>query len=430
MKLFKRVSLAFSMALLFMPVAQLPAQAQTHVSLWHMEQPPHRVARIQQLIDEFNATHPEFIISQEPQNWGEIYAKAPTAVAAGAGPDMLFALPDFAPIFKDMGQLVSVEDFVAELDSAHGFVASAIQPYSYDGGVWAVPLYNMVMNLWYRKSDFAAAGLSVPHSWQEWQQAAEILSKDGRYGIGLPANKQLYTDQTLYSLMVNNGAQELYDEDGQLRFDNPQTIASYQYYADLQKLSPPDSPSWTWGEAEACFVSRSCAMILQFSVIASYDTQGGGEADDLGVAAIPYNQGMSQHATIAYSNGVMILSRDEQKIKGAKTFISWLLQPENYGRFLNMEPGLFLPVTTDGAQAASFWQEPMTQKYRPQIEQVIENSQNGKLFGFTSGRIFPSIAAISVQNLIAATLQDIVVNGQDAAQAVAGGQAKMLEATQ
>ena len=46
----------------------LPVFAQTEVTLWHMEQPPHRVARIQ----EFNAANPDVVVRQEPQNWGEI----------------------------------------------------------------------------------------------------------------------------------------------------------------------------------------------------------------------------------------------------------------------------------------------------------------------------------------------------------------------
>jgi len=405
------------------------ASAQVSLSLWHMEQPPHRVERIQQLIDEFNATHPEIHVTQEPQNWGEVYAKVPAALAANSGPDMLFALPDFAPIFKDMGVLDSVADFVDALDKKHGIVASAVQPYSYDGGVWAIPLYNMAMNLWYRKSTFEQANIDVPKTWGQWQAAARALSVGGRYGIGLPANKHLYTDQTLYSLMVNNGAAELYNEDGSLRFDNPQTVATYDYYVNLQNLSPPDSPSWTWGEAEACFVSESCAMVMQFSVIASYDAQGTSTPEDLGVAAIPHADHENQHATIAYANAVMLLTKDEEKRNGAKTFIAWLLEPENYGRFLNMEPGLFLPVTADGTTADSFWQEPMTQKYKTQIETVIANSQQGKLFGFTSGRTFPSIAAISAQNLIAATLQDMIVNKKEASQAIAEGQARMIEAT-
>lgn len=401
--------------------------APVEVTLWHMEQPPHRVARIQEIIDAFNAAHPDIKVKQEPQNWGEVYAKAPAAISAGAGPDMLFAIPDFTPILKNIGALTSVADFVTELDKKHDFVDSAVQSYSYDGGVWAVPLYNMAMNLWYRKSSFEAAGLKAPETWSEWKAAADKLSADGVYGIGVPANKQLYTDQTVYSVMVNGGATEIYNEDGTLRFDNPETVKAYDYYASLQKLSPPDSTSWTWGEAEACFVSKSCGMIMQFSVISSYDTQGGGDPADLAVAPIPHADGETDHNTIAYANAVMLLSKDEAKRKASEEFIRYLLEPETYGKFLNMEPGLFMPVTADGAKAASFWDDPMAKKYKSQIETIIANAENGRLFGFTSGRTFPSIAAISAQNVIAETLQAIVVSGSSAADAVKAGQARMAD---
>jgi ABC-type glycerol-3-phosphate transport system substrate-binding protein len=39
------------------------------LTLWHMEQPPHRVARVQEILDAFNAAHPEIVVTQEPQNW-------------------------------------------------------------------------------------------------------------------------------------------------------------------------------------------------------------------------------------------------------------------------------------------------------------------------------------------------------------------------
>ncbi|MEY3961255.1 MAG: hypothetical protein RIR14_1909, partial [Pseudomonadota bacterium] len=260
-------------------LSPLPLAAQTpvEVTLWHMEQPPHRVARIQELIDAFNAANPDVVVKQEPQNWGEIYAKAPAAVAAGAGPDMLFAIPDFAPIFKDLGQLDSVADFVAELDAKHDFVDSAVEAYTYDDGIWAVPMYNMTMHMWYRPSVLEAAGVAVPTTWDEWKAAAEKLTVDGQFGMGLPANKQLYTDQTVYSVMLNGGASEIYNEDGSLRFDNPETVAAYDFYKSMLAYSPPDAPSWTWGEAEACFASRSCAMVMQFSVISTYDTQAEGD---------------------------------------------------------------------------------------------------------------------------------------------------------
>jgi multiple sugar transport system substrate-binding protein len=405
----------------------LPVFAQTEVTLWHMEQPPHRVARIQELIDAFNAANPDIVVTQEPQNWGEIYAKAPAAVAAGAGPDMLFAIPDFAPILKGIGALQPVDDFVAELDAKHDFVDSAVEAYSYDGGVWAVPLYNMTMHLWYRPSVLEEAGIAVPTTWEEWRAAAEALTKDGQYGMGLPANKQLYTDQTVYSVMLNGGASEIYNEDGTLRFDNPETVAAYEFYNSMMPFSPPDAPSWTWGEAEACFASRACAMIMQFTVISTYDTQAEGDPADLGVAAIPVKTAGDAPGTIAYANAVLFLSQDEAKREASQKFISFLLEPENYGRFLNMEPGLFFPVTADGATAESLWSDPMVQKYKSQIETIIANSANGKLFGFTSGRVFPAIAAISGQNVLAETLQNVVVTGTAPAEAVAAGQARMQE---
>lgn len=412
-------------SLLLLPIPALAAPVE--VTVWHMEQPPHRVDRIQTLIDEFNAQNPDIQVRQEPQNWGEIYAKAPAAFASGTGPDMLFAIPDFAPILKDVGALTSVADFVEELDGKHDFVDSTVEAYSYDDGVWAVPLYNMTMNLWYRKSVLEQAGIEVPSSWEEWRAAAEALTTDDRFGMGLPANRQLYTDQTVYSIMVNGGASEIYNEDGSLRFDNPQTIDAYEFYNSMMAYSPPDAPSWTWGEAEACFASGSCGMVMQFTVISTYENQAEGDASDLGVAAIPTKDGSGENATIAYANAVMLLSPEEEKREASKEFIRFILEPENYGRFLNMEPGLFMPVTADGATADSLWNDPMVQEYRDQIETVIANGQNGKLFGFTSGRVFPAIAAISGQNVLAETLQNVVVTGMDSAEAVTQGQARMTD---
>ena len=113
----------------------LPVFAQTEITVWHMEQPPHRVERIQTLIDEFNAANPGIVVKQEPQNWGEVYTKAPAAVAAGNAPELLFAIPDFTPILKDLGTVQPMEDFVAEMDGQYKFYPAAVEPYTYDGGI-------------------------------------------------------------------------------------------------------------------------------------------------------------------------------------------------------------------------------------------------------------------------------------------------------
>ena len=398
-----------------------------NITFWHMEQPPHRVQRMQELLDEFNKAHPDIMVKQEPQSWGEVYAKAPAAFAAGTGPDLLFGIPDFTTVIKGIDAVVPVDDLAKEMEAKHGFVPATIAPYQYDGHTWAIPAYNMAISMWYRNSEFKAAGIEVPKTWSEWKAAAEKLSVDGKYGVGLPANKQLYTDQTVYALMVNSGAQDIYNEDGSISFDKPQTVSAFETYGALQKLSPPDSTSWTWGEAEACFASATCGTILQFSVINTYETQAEADPTDLGVAPVPHADDMTESGTISYSNAIMLTTKDEAKQAAAKTFLAWLLEPANYGRFLTMEPGLFLPVTNDGAEAESFWSDPVVTKYKSQVETMIANSKNGKLFGFTTGKVFPSIGAISGQNVIAESLQKMVVDGDSAADAVKYGQQKMSE---
>ena len=103
----------FTLSTLFL--FSLSAVAETSVTFWHMEGVPHRVDRIQILIDEFNEANSDIEVKQEVQSWGDIYAKAPASVAAGTSPEILVGIPDFTPILAEMGAAQPVEDFVAEL---------------------------------------------------------------------------------------------------------------------------------------------------------------------------------------------------------------------------------------------------------------------------------------------------------------------------
>ena len=229
--------------------------------------------------------------------------------------------------------------------------------------------------------------------------------------------------------MVNSGASEIYNSDGSLRFDNPETVNAYAAYKDLYQYSAPDAANWTWGEAEACFANNSCAMILQFTVISTYDSQAGGDAGDLGVIQIPYADGMADSAgTVSYVNSAMIMTEDKDKMEASKKFLSFLMEPGNYGRFINMEPGLFLPITEAGSKDSTFWDDPVAVKYKSQIETMLDNSTRGNLFGFTNGNTFTSISSISAQNLLSQTLQLAIIDGKDAKSAVAEGQSIMNEA--
>jgi multiple sugar transport system substrate-binding protein len=420
----KKVVVAFVLTLLSITLAQ------TEVRLWHMEQPPHRVERVQSLIDAFNAANPDIKVVQEVQNWGEVIPKALSAVQAGQQPDILFTIPDFTVTMKATGAVQPVTEFANSMNETHSFLSAAIEPYTYDDQVWAVPLYGMVQSVWYRKDMLDAAGITPPTTWEELLAAAEALTKDGKYGIGIPGSKSLYTDQVMYNFMVTAGAENLFNDDGSVNFNNPNTVRAFQYYSDLFKFSPPDSINWIWGDAEAAFASGQVAMIIQFTTITTFDQQTTNAPENLGVVAIPVPSSEGTKGNIYYSNAAMILTDDAEKKAAAEKFLAFMLEPDNYGSFLNMEPALFLPVTTDGQDAATFWDDPLTVKYKSQVETMVDNSNYGALFGFTTGKVFDGIGPISAQNLLSQTVQRMLVDGDTAEAAVAWGQEQMELATE
>ena len=402
------------------------------LTLWHMEQPPHRVQAWQELIDRYNETDPEFPVEQQVQDWNQIYTKIAGAVQSSTQPDILFTIPDFTTYVRPLGKVRPVTDVVEEIDGEHGFMEAATAAYTDEEEVWAVPMYGMVQMLWYRKDLLAEAGIDeAPQTWEDLLAAAEAATKDGQSGIALPAGKNLATDQVVYSLMLTNGAGNFFTEDGQPDFDRPEVVETFEFYDRLMESSPPDSANYSWGEPQAAFNSGAAAMAIEKGqYLMPFEEESGRPAEDLGCAPIPQPAEGGQPGSIYYSNGAMVLSEDDARAEAAEDFLAWLLEPDNYGEFLNAEPGLFLPLTESGVEAESWTSHEVITKYRECVDMMLEQSESGALFGFAEGQYVDKIGNISGQNVIAQVIQQITVEGKDPAEAVAAGQKMMQDAVQ
>jgi multiple sugar transport system substrate-binding protein len=229
--------------------------------------------------------------------------------------------------------------------------------------------------------------------------------------------------------MLTNGAGDFFSEDGQPDFDRPEVVETFEFYDRLMEFSPPDSANYSWGEPQAAFNSGAAAMAIEKGqYLMPFEEESGRPAEDLGCAPIPQPADDGQPGSIYYSNAAMVLSEDDARAAAAEDFLAWLLQPENYGAFLNAEPGLFLPLTETGVEAESWTSHEVISTYRECVDMMLEQSESGALFGFVDGQYVEKIGNISGQNVLAQVIQQITVEGRDPAEAVAAGQQMMLDA--
>lgn len=405
------------------------AQEPVELVFWHQESPSNRVARYQELIDAFNEANPTIRVRQEVQDWGTIFQVAPAAISSGTGPDILMAMPELGTYIRATGAVQPVTPLVDQLDAQYRFLDSAKAPYYDQGDYWGVPLWGMVQLLWYRKSAFAEAGINEPpKTWEAVKDYAERLTNGERYGITLPASKTTATDQTFFSFLKTNKGEDLFDKDGQVIFDNPNSVRAVRTYTDLLAYAAPDSTSYAWGEPEAAFNSGAAAMLVDKGIMLSiYLKDSGAPAEDLGCAAIPQPAEDGQPGSHYASNAAMVLTDDPEKQAAAAEFIRFLLEDENYGPLLNAEPGLFLPVTEGGFELDSWLSEPSLTTWPECTALLAEQSLSGGLYGFTSGMYQMNIGPIAGQNIIAQVIQKVVVDQETPEAAVAWG-AKEMEA--
>lgn len=397
------------------------------ITIWDMENTPQRIAAFNKLADDYNATNPQYKVSFEVQDWGQIYSKIASAVQAKSTPDVLFATADFTTYVRNLGVGEPVTGIVDDLGKQHPFIDAATAPYTDGGQTYAIPLYGMVQVLWYRKDKFQAAGITgAPKTWSELLADAKTLTQGSTYGIAVPAGKNEATDQVAYSFMVTGGDANIFNADGSVNFDTPATVDAFSYYQQLLQYSPKDSGNYAWAEPQAAFNSGSAAMAIEKGqYLSPWQKESGLAPDQLGCAPIPVKDDGGKPGSIYYSNGAMVLTKDSAKQQGIEDFFSWVLSDQHYGDFLNAEPGLFLPVTQDAAKNSNWRDNAVLKEYPDCVDVLLDQSKTGELFGFVGGQYIPRLGDIAGQNIIAQTVQKIYVDGQSPQDAVTWGQSQM-----
>ncbi|MCL2763851.1 MAG: sugar ABC transporter substrate-binding protein [Treponema sp.] len=238
-----------------------------------------------------------------------------------------------------------------------------------DGRYYVVPLIVEWQVLYYRKDLFQAAGLSVPVNFEELENAARLLNRDGvagfaARGAGSPAVTQLS------SFIYNYGGR--YIENGVAVFDNPAAVDAIRLYGRLLGVyGPQGAITMSWNHIIPIFQAGRIAMWADTSVfngqlIDPANTQF--PAENIGIAKLPRGPAADQPYIV--SAWGMCIFPETQDRESAMKFLTWASSKEM------AQKAMIANITM---ARTSVWNDPsITARVNPGIaDTMIHASQYG-----------------------------------------------------
>ncbi len=215
---------------------------------------PSQVTWMNGVVKQFHTQFPQFkstkvVVDWIP--WGNRVTDWTNALTSGkGGPDITELGNTDTPGIASQGALADITTDVKAWSHGSDIIAGNLANDTVGASNFAVPWFGGVRGIWYRKDQFAKAGIaSPPTTWAQLSSDAKLLMTKypGTYGLGAPSN---FTNG-IVSFIWGAGGQVAVDQGGQWKAEltSPQSEAGIKFYADLY-LTEHVSPSKYIGQTE------------------------------------------------------------------------------------------------------------------------------------------------------------------------------------
>ncbi|WAZ24882.1 sugar ABC transporter substrate-binding protein [Streptomyces cinnabarinus] len=293
------------------------------------------VAVNQELLKEWNASHPDVKVEYVQGSWDSVHDQLLTAFEGGEAPDIIHDASDDLADFAYGGYLADLTDLLPER------LKSDIPERSWDTatfgeGVYGVPFLQeprvLIANAaWLKESGVRIPTPERPWSWAEFRAITEELSGDGKYGVAWPLKDPV---SATLNLSLSAGGQLLHrGADGKVtvRFEAADEVLPRIVHDQVntdRSASPTTLGSGGSDTLPGFFGGRYAMVPLGFSYRQQI-VQQAPEGFDWQVLPAPAGaDGLTQ----GVSPQTLSIAEDSPHQREAADFIDFLLQPRNMVR--------------------------------------------------------------------------------------------------
>ncbi|XEC93625.1 extracellular solute-binding protein [Paenibacillus tarimensis] len=162
------------------------------------------------------------------------------ATLAGQGPDVAMQIGNDIPVnYALRGAAADLSQFADFNEVAERFRASAMVPYHFDGGYYALPETQTFNMLFYRKDILKELGLEIPQTWQDVYTLLAVLSKNHlEFGLPLALQPQypgenIPPNSVYAALLFQHGGQFYRNDDKQSDLDSETAVRIFKEWTEL-----------------------------------------------------------------------------------------------------------------------------------------------------------------------------------------------------
>lgn len=247
------------------------------------------------------------------------------ATLAGEGPDVAMQIGEDTPVnyamrnaAADLTQFNDYDEVVTR------FRDSGLEPYKYNGGVYALPEQQTFPMMFYRKDILEELDLTPPKTWQDIYNMISVLQKHNmEFYLPLESsNASLVPNATFSMLLYQNGGEFYRDDDKKSALDSEISMQAFkkwsQFYTSYKFPVQADFPNrFRTGEmpigiADYTTYNMLTVMAPEIKGLWDFTIVPGTEQED----------GTINHEVASHTTAVMMLENSDNK-DAAWKFMKW-----------------------------------------------------------------------------------------------------------
>ncbi|WP_456277049.1 extracellular solute-binding protein [Bacillus sp. AK128] len=282
---------------------------------------------IDKMATDFNKENPHITVKPVyTGSYADTMVKAQTAFKGGTPPDLAVLSSTDLFTLLDMDMIESFDDKVEQEyidDFYYGFLENGLA----NDKLWSIPFARSTQILYYNKDAFKEAGLDpekAPQNWDEVIEYSKALTKDGQWGIEVPATG--YGAWLFQGFALQNGKNLMNTDGTEVYFDTPENVEALQLWLDLSKkhkVMPEGLVDWATTPSD--FLEGKTAMMIHTT--GNLANIRDNATFEFGTAYLP--AGKKGHGTpVGGGNLFMFKGMGEEKQQAAIEFIQYVTKPE------------------------------------------------------------------------------------------------------